>query len=68
MVEWFYAVPYRFKTKDLKPDNPVLSQNIETVHYFDNAERDKVKKQAMLNDASLLQGSQESQVSAFYAA
>ena len=53
MVDWLYNVDYRFKTKDLKRNDPVIVQNIETVHYFD---KKGAAKKAALIDASLLQG------------
>ena len=58
MVDWFYSVEYRFKTKDLKRNDPILMQNIETVHYFDK--KGTVTKSALI-DSSLLQSSESMQ-------
>ncbi|GMH56249.1 hypothetical protein TL16_g02090 [Triparma laevis f. inornata] len=52
LVDWFYKVEYRFKTKDLKRDNKILVENIRTVHYFDDASRVKAER---LNDSLMMQ-------------
>ena len=54
LVDWFYKVEYRFKTKDLKRDNNILRDNILSVHYFDE-QNAAVDDEGGIIDKGLLQ-------------